>query len=114
MKEIKFGTRKYILHNLIEKEDCVYEQWYTDWLCPDNDIVELYLKKEKRFGKEIITELSFNPFSGITDSAIVIDDMQASYARTLLNITEVDELRQWLGMADEICKRFGNEEIKKL
>ena len=114
MKEIKFKTRRYILHKHIEKEDCIYEQWHTEWLCPDGDSVELYLKKEKRFLKDKynITELSFNPFSGVTDYTIVIDDVQAPYARTLLNVTEASETRQWLGMADEICKKLGNEEIK--
>ena len=108
--EIKFGTRRYSPVKRHKKEDAVYEQWSTPWLCPDGDYVVLYLKREKRFGGHAITELSFSPFSGIAGSTIVIDFVQASYARKLLNITEMGELRQWIGIADAICRKLGNEE----
>lgn len=110
---IKFDTREYSPSERHKKDDAIYEQWHTPWLCPDGDSVELYLKREKRFRRleYRITELSFNPFSGFPDYTITIDDIQAPYARTLLNLSEIDELRQWLGIADAICKKLGNEEI---
>ena len=73
---------------------------------------DVRINTEKRFKNDglCITELSFNPFSGIAGYTIVIDDVHAQYARTLLHVSETDELRQWIGIVDAICKKLGCEE----
>lgn len=85
-----------------------YLEFYSHWLCNDNDCVELYIDDVE---SEHDGGFTLECFSGIPASSIHIDTVDFSHIQYIKGFPkegfwELDYVRKCLTVADWLCEKF--------